>query len=205
MKTKSLNLKDYIFLGLLSIVGLVIYLVSIGLAAVAILPLGTVGYLLSNGIFGLLGGIVFVFICSKISAKGRMTVFFAILLLVISSLGGAYLPFVISTMAAAVLSDLLLLRLGSERAIAQYISWPLMQVGILFGTMVPVWLFTQSFADVFIEKGSSAAYVADQIYYSQGGWAVASIAFTVLLSLTGVWIARKILIKYIQPQEEELA
>ena len=73
MKTKSLNLKDYIFLGLLSIVGLVIYLVSVGLAAVAILPLGTVGYLLSNGIFGLLGGIVFVFICCKNSAKGRMT------------------------------------------------------------------------------------------------------------------------------------
>lgn len=98
MKTKSLKLKDYIFLGLLSVVGLVIYLVSVGLAAVAILPLGTGGYLLSNGIFGLLGGIVFVFICSKVSARGRMTVFFAILLLAVCSLGGAYLPFIITTM-----------------------------------------------------------------------------------------------------------
>ncbi len=80
MKRKKLKLKDYIFLGLLSVVGLVVYMLSVGITAVAILPLGTVGYLLANGVFGLLGGCIFVFMCSKVSAPGTITVFSIILL-----------------------------------------------------------------------------------------------------------------------------
>lgn len=201
---KKLKLTDYIFLGLLSLVGLVVYMLSVGIAAVAILPLGAVGYLLSNGIFGLLGGCVFVFMCSKISAPGTLTVFAVILVLVLAMMGGGYLPFVVSTLLAAVLADFILLRMGYTKAAAQYIAWPILQLGLLFGTLVPVWFFSQSFADDLMARGSSKALVADQLYYSQGVWAIASIAFTVLLSALGVWLARKILKKYLQPKTREV-
>lgn len=199
MKGKRLKLKDYILLGLLSVVGIVVYMLSVGIAAVAILPFGTVGYLLSNGIFGLLGGCVFLFMCSRVSAPGTMTVFTVILVLALAMIGGGYLPFVISTLLAAVLADLILFRLGYTKAAAQYIAWPLFQLGILFGTMVPVWLFSQRFADDLLARGSAQTLVEDQIRYSQGGWAVACIIFTVALSLLGVWLARRILKKYLQP------
>lgn len=45
-------------------------------------------------------------------------------------------------------------------------------------------------------RGSSTALVEEQLRRSQGWWAVVSIAFTIFLSILGIWLARKVLKKY---------
>ena len=55
----KLKTKDYIFLGMATVLSLVIYMIAMVLSSF----LGAFGHSISPGIWGLLGGVVFVYIC----------------------------------------------------------------------------------------------------------------------------------------------
>ncbi len=194
---KQLKIKDYIFLGLISIVGLVIYLISVSIAAIAILPLGAIGYVLSNGIFGLLGGTFFVFMCHRCAAKGTVTIFSIILLVITSIFGGGYLPFLIFVMLGGIFADFILMAFGYRNLWGQLCAWIVYQWGILAATLVPVWFFSNSFAQDLAARGSSETLIQVQLQYSSGLWGLACIVMTAILSALGIVIARTILNKYL--------
>ena len=70
----KLKTKDYIFLGMATVLSLVIYMIAMVLSSF----LGAFGHSISPGIWGLLGGVVFVYICYNFNKFGIFTVFIAL-------------------------------------------------------------------------------------------------------------------------------
>ena len=83
----SLKIKDYIFIGIMSIIGLVIYMISGGFSSL----FGVYGHVVSPGVFGLFGGTLMVFMSYKLAKPGMMIVFTVIQMMVFTLMGGGYL------------------------------------------------------------------------------------------------------------------
>ena len=154
--------KDYIFIGLATVISLVIYFFSIMISSIG----GAFGHSISPGIFGLLSGIIFVYISYNYSRKGIFTIYTIVLLLFFTLMGGAYL------------------------------SWALMQLGSAAGQWIPIWFFTDRFRQDWIDRGQSAATMDAMIHYAVGIWGIISVLVVASLSMIGVLIGRKVLKKY---------
>lgn len=137
--------KDYIFIGLATVISLVIYFFSIMISSIG----GAFGHSISPGIFGLLSGIIFVYISYNYSRKGIFTIYTIVLLLFFTLMGGAYLPWFISSISTAILADIILSVFGYDRAIPQVVSWALMQLGSVMDSGFPY----GSLQIVFVKTG----------------------------------------------------
>ncbi|HIE4081930.1 TPA: MptD family putative ECF transporter S component [Enterococcus faecalis] len=184
--------KDYIFIGLATVISLVIYFFSIMVSSIG----GAFGHSISPGIFGLLSGIIFVYISYNYPRKGIFTIYTIVLLLFFTLMGGAYLPWFISSISMAILADIILYVFGYDRAIPQVVSWVLMQLGSAAGQWIPIWFFTDRFRQDWIDRGQSAATMDAMIHYAVGIWGIISVLVVVSLSMIGVLIGRKVLKKY---------
>ncbi|BDP85719.1 hypothetical protein EfmAA610_29290 [Enterococcus faecium] len=111
-------------------------------------------------------------------------------------MGGAYLPWFISSISMAILADIILSVFGYDRAIPQVASWALMQLGSAAGQWIPIWFFTDRFRQDWIDKGQSAATMDAMIHYAVGIWGIISVLVVASLSMIGVLIGRKVLKKY---------
>ncbi len=168
--------KDYIFIGLATVISLVIYFFSIMISSIG----GAFGHSISPGIFGLLSGIIFVYISYNYSRKGIFTIYTIVLLL----------------FSTAILADIILSVFGYDRAIPQVVSWALMQLGSAAGQWIPIWFFTDRFRQDWIDRGQSAATMDAMIHYAVGIWGIISVLVVASLSMIGVLIGRKVLKKY---------
>ncbi|HBC2852496.1 TPA: MptD family putative ECF transporter S component [Enterococcus faecium] len=184
--------KDYIFIGLATVISLVIYFFSIMVSSIG----GGFGHSISPGIFGLLSGIIFVYISYNYPRKGIFTIYTIVLLLFFTLMGGAYLPWFISSISMAILADIILSVFGYDRAIPQVVSWVLMQLGSAAGQWIPIWFFTDRFRQDWIDRGQSAATMDAMIHYAVGIWGIISVLVVASLSMIGVLIGRKVLKKY---------
>ena len=61
-------------------------------------------------------------------------------------MGGAYLPWFISSISMAILADTILSVFGYDRAIPQVVSWALMQLGSLCRTVDSYMVLYRSFS-----------------------------------------------------------
>lgn len=119
-----------------------------------------------------------------------------VLLLFFTLMGGAYLPWFISSISTAILADIILSVFGYDRAIPQVVSWALMQLGSAAGQWIPIWFFTDRFRQDWIDRGQSAATMDAMIHYAVGIWGIISVLVVASLSMIGVLIGRKVLKKY---------
>lgn len=188
----KLKTKDFIFLGIMSIIGMVLYMIAMSVSSM----FGAFGHSISPGIFGLVSGTLFVFMCYKLGKPGMMTIFTAVQMLVFSMMGGAYLPWLITSMTAAVIADIVLAFGGFKKAWTQMIAWSLIQFGSACGAFVPIWFFAESFTKDWIERGQSAESMNAQIMNATGILGVISVVSVLGLSVLGVLIGRRILRKY---------
>lgn len=135
--------KEYIFIGMITIISLVIYMISMGISSVG----GTFGHSISPGVFGLLAGVVFVYICYQYPKKGIFTVYTIVLLTFFSLMGGAYVPWIITSVTSAIIADFILNMFGFRKLIPQLTAWTFMQLGSAAGQWIPIWFFAQSFRE----------------------------------------------------------
>lgn len=188
----SLKIKDYIFIGIMSIIGLVIYMISGGFSSL----FGVYGHVVSPGVFGLFGGTLMVFMSYKLAKPGMMIVFTVIQMMVFTLMGGGYLPWVITAMTGAIIGDIILSKGGFDKFWSQASCWALMQLGSACGSFVPVWFFAESFKQTWVERGQSVEGMDAQIMYATGMWGVISVSIVIILSVLGIYIGRTILSKY---------
>lgn len=193
----NLKTKDYIFIGMITIISLVVYMIAMAIASLG----GVFGHSISTGVFGLLAGVIFVFICYRYPKRGIFTIYTIVLLLFFSLMGGAYLPWFVTSAASAIAADIILNYFGYNRLIPQMIAWSFMQLGSAAGAWVPIWFFAESYRQEWIERGQSAASMDASIGYATGMWGIISAVSVFLLSCVGVFIGRSILKKY-QPDRE---
>ena len=175
----KLKTKDYIFLGMATVLSLVIYMIAMVLSSF----LGAFGHSISPGIWGLLGGVVFVYICYNFNKFGIFTVFIALHMIIFSIMGGSYLPWWITSLTGAILADLVLKTVGYNNIISQCL-W------------IPIVFFADSYKSDWVARGQSVEAMDASIKYGSGSWLLLGIFIIIVLSSLGVIIGRKILNKY---------
>lgn len=188
----KLKTKDYIFLGMATVLSLVIYMIAMVLSSF----LGTFGHSISPGVWGLLVGIVFVYICYNFNKFGVFTVFITTHMIIFSVMGGAYLPWWITALTGAVLADLVLKVFGYRNFISQCLALCLINIGSACGSWIPIIFFAESYKSDWIARGQSAEAMDASIKYGSGSWLLLGICSIIILSSIGVLIGRTILKKY---------
>ena len=188
--------KDYIFIGLAAVISIVLYF----LAAVISSLFGTFGHSVSPGLFGLFAGVIFVYINYNYPKKGIFTLYTLVLMAVFAMMGGAYLPWLISSVSMALVADLILSFFGHERLLPQVFAWVLMQLGSAAGQWIPIWFFVDSFRKDWVGRGQTEAAMDEMIQKTLGIWGVASVLLVASLTAVGVLVGRNILKKYQKPR-----
>lgn len=105
-----MKIKDYIFIGLVIVIFLVIYFFLIMVSSIG----GVFGYSIFLGIFGLLFGIIFVYISYNYFRKGIFIIYIIVLLLFFMLMGGVYLFWFISLISMVILVDIILYVFGYD-------------------------------------------------------------------------------------------
>ena len=146
---------------------------------------GAFGHSISPGIFG---SYLFILVITS-----RKDFYYFSFVIIFTLMGGAYLPWFISSISTAILADIILSVFGYDRAIPQVVSWALMQLGSAAGQWIPIWFFTDRFRQDWIDRGQSAATMDAMIHYAVGIWGIISVLVVASLSMIGVLIGRKVL------------
>lgn len=193
----KLKMKDFVQIALLTAVYLLLY----GAAMLIILPLGQLGHAVSPAACGLLSGAVIVFMNRKIGKMWEYTIFTFLIMGVFALMGGGYLPWIISSVAMAVIADLIASRSNQASVLRLGLASGLMHVGQAWGAIIPSTFFLDAYRSHWIERGMSPEAMDEQIRVTKGLMGLASTAFTFVLAFVGVLLGYLILKKHLEKRK----
>ena len=189
---RKLKIKDIIMVALLTAVYLVFYLIS-GMSSMVF---GAFGHAISPGVCGLLGGCVLYFMSRKIGKFGQFTILTAIIMLVFSLMGAGYLPWLITSMIAAVIADFIASKDNKVAAWKVAVASGIMHVGQAWGAIVPSWFFVESYKKEWIERGQTPEDMEAMAAMTQGIMGVLATVVVFALAFAGVYLGYLILRKH---------
>ena len=172
----------------LILLGTVIYFV-LSVIGMIVAPLfGPFGEAVSPGITGVFTGSVFFFLSRRVGRLGQFTVVSLITMCVYSLMGGMYLPWFISVVVMSVLADWLASR-GKQVPVWQVaIAAGMVNVGSVFGAVIPCWFFMQSYRDYWLAHNETVETMDKVIKYTSGLMGLVTTLVTFALSVIGVYI-----------------
>ena len=172
----------------LILLGTVIYFV-LSVIGMIVAPLfGPFGEAVSPGITGVFTGSVFFFLSRRVGRLGQFTVVSLITMCVYSLMGGMYLPWFISVVVMSVLADWLASR-GKQVPVWQVaIAAGMVNIGSVFGAVIPCWFFMQSYRDYWLAHNETVETMDKVIKYTSGLMGLVTTLVTFALSVIGVYI-----------------
>ena len=172
----------------LILLGTVIYFV-LSVIGMIVAPLfGPFGEAVSPGITGGFTGSVFFFLSRRVGRLGQFTVVSLITMCVYSLMGGMYLPWFISVVVMSVLADWLASR-GKQVPVWQVaIAAGMVNIGSVFGAVIPCWFFMQSYRDYWLAHNETVETMDKVIKYTSGLMGLVTTLVTFALSVIGVYI-----------------
>lgn len=179
---------------LLTALYFIIYLIASGITTV----LGAFGHAISPGISALLGGTIFVFMSRKVGKFLQFTIMTAILMLVFSVMGAAYLPWIITSMLGAVIADIIASCREKPAIWKVAVASGAIHVGQAWGSIVPSWFFLESYKQEWIERGIDAADMEEKAAATQGMMGVLATFVVFGLSVVGVYLGYLIIRKHLK-------
>ncbi|MCR5415984.1 MAG: MptD family putative ECF transporter S component [Pseudobutyrivibrio sp.] len=195
---KKLKIKDVIMIALLSALYMIFYMISM----VVIMPLGPFGHAISCGICGFFTGSIFFFMSRKIGKFGQFMVMQAISMILFSMVGAGYLPWVITSMVGALLSDLVASRESNPPVYKVAIASGLFHVGQAWGAIVPSWFFVDSYRQEWISRGQTEEAMNAMIKYTEGVMGVIATVIVFALSVGGAYLGYLILRKHLEKKDD---
>lgn len=192
--SKSLKMKDIIFIALLTAIYMIIYMATMML----IMFLGPFGHAISPGICALLAGAIIVFINRKIGKMWEYTIFTILIMGVFALMGGGYLPWILTSIIMAIIADLIASKSNKTSVLNLAIASGLMHVGQAWGSIIPSWFFLESYRSHWIERGQSVADMDAQIKFTSGLMGVISTILVFILAFVGVYVGYTILKKHLE-------
>lgn len=195
---RKLKIKDVVMIALLTAVYLIFYLIS----SVGTVVFGPLGHAISPGLCALISGSVLVFMSRKIGKFGQFTIMTAILMLVFSLMGAGYLPWLITSMVAAVIADLIASRSNKTPILLLAIASGIMHVGQAWGSIIPSWFFVESYKEEWIGRGQSVEDMEGMLKYTQGAMGVVSTFIVFALAFAGIYIGYVIMKKHLKTKED---
>ena len=191
---RRLKIKDVVMVALLTALYFIIYMISSGIATV----IGAFGHAISPGICAFLGGTVFVFMSRKVGKFLQFTIMTAILMLVYSVMGAAYLPWIITSMVGALIADLIASRQEKPAIWKVAVASGILHIGQAWGSIVPSWFFLESYKQEWIERGIDAADMEEKASATQGMMGVLATFAVFALSVVGVYLGYLIIRKHLK-------
>ncbi len=198
---KKLKIKDIVMIALLSALYMVLYMVS-GTAAMIF---GPFGHAISPGICGVFTGTVIYFMTQKVGKFGQFTILQAICMILFSIMGAGYIPWVITSMLAAIIADFIASGEGKTATWRVAVASGVFHVGQAFGSIIPAMFFMESYKEDWIQRGQTAEAMDEIIRYVTGAMGVVATVVVFVLSVAGVYIGYLILRKHFERREAKMA
>lgn len=197
-KNKTMKTKDFVFLAIITGLYFALYMLIMMLIA----PLGAYGHAISPGIFGLVGGTIIYFIAKKLGKMWQFTVLSAIVMGVFTLMGAGYLPWIITTIATAIIADGITSSRENPSAWQIALSFGIMQVGQALGGIVPVWFFVDAYRSEWIARGQTPEQMDQMIAATKGMMGISAVLVTFVLAFIGAYLGSVILKKHFASYEQ---
>ena len=195
---RKLKIKDVVMTALLTALYLVFYFIS----SMGVMVLGQFGHAISPGICGLLTGALMIFMTRKVGKFWQFTVMQAICLLVFSIMGAGYLPWIITSMAGALIADLVASREEKPAVWKVALASGVFHVGQAWGSIVPSWFFLESYKTEWIGRGQTPEAMEEMVKFTTGFMGVVSTLIVFALAFGGVFLGWLILRKHLKENKK---
>jgi len=191
---RKLRIKEVVTAALLTALYLVFYAIS----SMGVMVLGSFGHAISPGICGLLTGAIFIFMTRKVGRFGQFTIMQAICMLIFSIMGAGYLPWIITSMVAAVIADLIASTSQKPAVWKVGIASGIFHIGQAWGAIIPSWFFLESYKSEWISRGQTAESMDEMLRWTSGIMGGVSTLIVFALSFGGVFLGWLILRKHLK-------
>lgn len=192
MKPK-LKIKGLVLIALLTAIYLLIYMASM----VPISLLGPYGHAISPGVCALLSGAVLLFMNRKIGKMWEFTCFTLLVMGAFALMGGGYLPWLITSVTAAVAADLLASHSNETSVPRLAIASGILHVGQALGGIIPATFFVSSYRTHWIARGISPAEMDGYIRFSKGLMGLSATVVVFALAFAGMYLGQLILRRHL--------
>ena len=194
---RKLKIKDVVMTSLLTALYMVFYMV----ASMIVMVFGQFGHAISPGICAILTGSVLLFLTRKVGKFGQFTIMQAIIMLIFSIMGAGYLPWIITSMVAAILADVIASREEKPAVWKVALASGVFHVGQAFGVIIPCWFFLESYREEWISRGQTPEAMDEMIKYTSGAMGVIATVVVFALSVAGVYLGYLILKKHLDKKD----
>ena len=149
---KILKIKDVVMVALLTALYFIIY----NIAGMLAMVFGAFGHAISPGICGLFCGIIMYFVSKKVGKFLQFTLMQAIIIVLFTIMGAGYIPWVITSIVAALIADIIASREMNPAVWKLGIASGVFHVGQALGSIVPAMFFMESYKEDWIARGQTA-------------------------------------------------
>lgn len=190
--------KDYVLLGILAAMYLVLYMVIGAILATLSMP---ISYITTVGVYGIFGGIIITFLMFKIPKMWILTLLNIFLILLYTLLGMVYLPMVIGMLSGGILGDLLANSSAYKSKFKNALAYAFMNSGMTASMIIPILISTRYYASQVEMAGATPDMVQSAIYASIGWVGVLTLSITFFGSFAGIYLGYSVLTKHFKKQE----
>lgn len=194
---KKLKIKDVVMIALLSALYLVIYMI----AGTASMVFGAFGHAISSGVCGFFAGAIFLFLSRKVGKFGQYTIMQAICMIIFAIMGAGYLPWLVTSMVAAVIADLLASKNNRVPVLKVACASGIFHAGQALGAIIPSWFFVESYKSEWIARGQTPEAMEEMVQYTGGFMGFVATVVVFALSFAGVYLGYAILRKHLEKKE----
>ncbi len=195
---RKLKIKDVVMTSLLTALYMVFYMV----ASMIVMVLGQFGHAISPGICAILTGSVLLFLTRKVGKFGQFIIMQAIMMLIFSIMGAGYLPWIITSMVAAILADVIASREEKPAVWKVALASGVFHVGQAWGSIVPSCFFLESYKEEWIGRGQTPEAMEEMVKYTTGFMGLVSTFIVFALAVAGVYLGWLILRKHLKEKKE---
>ena len=189
METQKLKIRDIITVTLLTLINIVIFFAS------SLLYLNPITVLLMPVIYGLIEGVVYFAIGTKVKKRGAMLIY-----CVLRGILGGYLPYIICYVLAGFVAEFIMAKTGYGSVKGLTLSYVIIELLAARGTFYPYVIAADSFfrdAAALVESGEMNIHVVDAAEILRSWVSVALVAAIIVASFVGALIAGKIMKKHL--------
>lgn len=190
---RRITLKDMLFIALLTALYMVLYFVVMAIVMV----IGPFGHAISPGICAFISGCVLYFMAEKVGKFGQFTWMTLLVMGAFALMGGAYLPWFITSVTAALIGDAIASRRKNPGTLRLALASGIMHVGQAWGAILPSVLFLEQYKETWVQRGQPPESMDQMIHYTSGIWALISTALVFVLAVAGIFLANQILRKHL--------
>lgn len=183
---KKLKVKDIITVVLLAMINVVLFFAS------SLLYVTPYTIMLMPIFFSLLEGIVYFIIGTKVRKPGAILIYS-----IVRSILGGYLPYILLILAAGIIAELILWKVGYGNPRGLTVSYIINQVFAGLGsTIYPYVIAAKSMADMAVTDGRRDNINAASVMLQSWGW-IALLAGIIVTAFIGASVGKRVVRKHL--------